>query len=113
MINRIGFLVLFFLFPLQILAQDVPDSVKTTSDPWFGSDKVKHFTLSYFLTVAGTVVIKKETQSSHPEIPAAAGVLLLGIGKEIRDGLTPGNHFCLKDLIWDVAGLTLAVGLLK
>lgn len=87
--------------------------MQTKPDSWVGDDKIKHITLSYALTVAGTVILKKETHSSHPEISAAAGVLLLGIGKEIRDAFTPGNHFCFKDLAWDVAGLTLAVGLLR
>lgn len=113
MISRFGLVLLFSFFPLQIPAQGVPDSVQTPSDSWLGPDKIKHFTISYVLTVAGTVVIKRETTSPQPEIPAATGVILLGIGKEVKDGFTPGNHFCFKDLIWDVAGLALALGVLK
>ncbi|MBN8705140.1 MAG: DUF2279 domain-containing protein [Bacteroidetes bacterium] len=113
MIKLFGLFLFLFAFPFCASAQNGQELANTTSDSWLGDDKIKHVTLSYVLTVAGTVVIKKETQSPNPEIPAAAGVLLLGIGKEIRDSFQPGNHFCFKDLVWDAAGLLLAVGLLR
>ncbi|MFH0921409.1 MAG: VanZ family protein [Fibrobacterota bacterium] len=77
-------------------------------DPFFGEDKAKHFLLSAcmagFITYGVTL---NSRQGPDRAITAACGITLsMGLLKEVHDARTPGNHFCLKDLFWDMAGIT-------
>lgn len=63
---------------------------KKCNDSWTGADKHKHFAICLLLSIL---------------CPMAA--VIAAIGKEIYDAMRPGNHFCLKDLVADLAGMVL------
>ncbi len=109
--NKVCFL-LFLLISFPVFAADPPDSLSVCRDSWTGRDKLSHFTLSFFLTVSSSVVIHREAKTDHFLLPAAGIAAGAGVAKEIRDSVTPGNHFCFKDLVWDAAGILVAAGLL-
>ena len=69
-----------------------------------GKDKILHFSISLCLTVSlGWIV---------GILAGAAITLVIGIGKEMYDKKTPGNHFCFGDLAADLAGIVLGTGIL-
>lgn len=63
-------------------------NMRKCNDKWTGTDKRKHFAVCLLLSIL---------------CPPMA--VIAAIGKEIYDALTPGNHFCLKDLVADLAGM--------
>ncbi len=77
-------------------------------DRWFGSDKLKHFFLSFGTT--GFARAGAETMGAGDAArwiaPAVAG--LAGIGKELSDH-SRGWGFSLRDLVWDAAGVAAAL----
>lgn len=64
------------------------------TDEWFGEDKVWHFAISVALTIL------------HPLIGIG-----MAIGKELHDMNTEGNHWCWKDMVADLLGIGLGVGI--
>jgi len=60
------------------------------NDKRTGTDKRKHFAVCLLLAIL---------------CPLAA--MIAAIGKEMDDAMTPGNHFCLKDLVADLAGMAV------
>ena len=86
----------------------------TYSDQWLGDDKFKHFTASAF--IGTTTGIELQRFHSSQQDAVAVGVLTsfsVGLAKEIYDGAKPDNHFCYKDLTWDLLGIGLSVILLN
>lgn len=80
-------------------------------DPWFGSDKALHFSVSGGLAMASYGAAT--TFSDSPKVRVAYGAsvaLLAGIGKELWDASGNGNP-SLRDLTWDVMGTAVGVTL--
>jgi uncharacterized protein YfiM (DUF2279 family) len=104
--------------PAAIRIRPVPgraasqDTIPELPDRWFGSDKLKHFFLSFGTT--GFVRAGAETVGAGDAArwiaPAVAG--LAGIGKELSDR-SRGWGFSLRDLAWDAAGVVAALLALK
>jgi putative lipoprotein len=96
-------------------------SVATTAradepeDPWFGQDKVIHYTVSAGIAgggyVAGALIFDTR---AHALAVGAGAAALAGIGKELADLGGYGDP-SWKDLCWDglgmVTGLALAWGI--
>ncbi|OGJ86777.1 MAG: hypothetical protein A2268_13985 [Candidatus Raymondbacteria bacterium RifOxyA12_full_50_37] len=85
-------------------------SALPAGDPFFSDDKAQHFLVS---TVAVGALHYALTQKAKVDDGQALTigcslVLSLGIAKEIRDSRKQNNFFSLKDLFWDVAGISLA-----
>lgn len=82
------------------------------TDRWAGRDKLSHFAFSLGVVGLSHHLLSAESGFSGPRARShAAGVAVsLGLAKEIRDGASPGNIFCLKDLAADLLGT--AAGLL-
>lgn len=59
-------------------------------DLWKGLDKKKHFFVCLILSILCPVI-----------------AIIASIGKEIYDSKQSGNHFCWKDIVADVIGITL------
>lgn len=59
-------------------------------DSWFSKDKFKHFGASYAWAVV------------HPMAAVGAGVT-----KEYCDSEDKDNHWCWKDIVWDLLGTVL------
>jgi uncharacterized protein YfiM (DUF2279 family) len=74
------------------------------NDPWFGVDKVEHFTMSFFIEGAAYAGLRG-AKLEHGASLAGASVatLVAGLGKEFRDR-RQGRGFSVRDLAWDVAG---------
>jgi uncharacterized protein YfiM (DUF2279 family) len=93
---------------LAVLLPGRPEaSTRACSDRWLGRDKAAHFALSLALTGYSHHLLRYEQQKSGSYSRNASMVITLGwgISKEARDGHSPGNHFCFKDLAADLAGL--------
>lgn len=58
------------------------------NDVWNGQDKRKHFLVCFVIAIVNPVI-----------------ALLAAIGKEIYDVIHPNNHFCWKDILFDIAGI--------
>jgi uncharacterized protein YfiM (DUF2279 family) len=77
-------------------------------DSFLSEDKAKHFLFSSFLTgsISYIAAVNPNVKSERP--PAVGCSITLGIGilKEIYDATKPDNRFSVKDLIWDVLGIS-------
>ena len=58
------------------------------NDIWNGEDKLKHFLVCFGLAICNPLIS-----------------ILAAIGKEIYDAVHPKNHFCWKDVLFDIAGI--------
>ena len=80
-------------------------------DPWFGFDKVQHFTFSFLVTVGGQYALTdKAGIRARGALPAsvAAGAAV-GLAKEVYDARRRGGSgFSRRDLAWDALGLGAA-----
>jgi putative lipoprotein len=74
------------------------------SDPWFGSDKLKHFFLTAFIQTV-TYSTLRLTNADHRSsiLGASAASAAAGVTKEMIDRRRYGL-FSVKDLLWDAAG---------
>ena len=87
----------------------------TFNDSWFGRDKAHHFLTSAFLATSGYYYCREEKFLSgfHSQQGAICFSISLGLFKEVKDGLKPGNVFSFQDLIADVLGTALGVVLIS
>lgn len=77
-------------------------------DPWLAEDKIQHFTLSAAATTIGYGAASVALERDGALLAAGVTALGLGVAKEVRD-LRAGRAFSLKDLVWDAAGVALAL----
>lgn len=80
------------------------------ADPWVGQDKLQHLALSF---AAGTYGygVARFAMAPQPAAWTGAGLALAaGVTKEIVDHRA-GGGFSLRDLVWDAAGVALALTL--
>ena len=119
------FLILFVVLPLE--AQDIgrllqksdqipsSNSDSTNNEGWFSSDKGFHFLGSFMTTVAGAKSFERFSNwESKPSIIVAASVSFsIGLGKEIYDSSRPDNKFSYKDILANVAGILVGIGVLQ
>ena len=81
------------------------------ADPWFGTDKVKHFFLGFFLqSVAYSSLRATKLGHESSLIGSTALSAGVGLGKELVDGRR--TRFSPRDLVWDAAGIGAATVLL-
>ncbi len=89
----------------------MPGMRKTLSDPWFGQDKLLHFSAGF--AIPGMTyhfyINKLNGEEQRGKVYAVSLTALLAFGKEFYDQKKKG-HFSWKDLAW--GGLGLAVGYL-
>jgi uncharacterized protein YfiM (DUF2279 family) len=80
-------------------------------DPWFGTDKLLHFSVSAALSGGGYAASALVLEEPPARALAGAGFsLTMGIGKELYDLHTDGDP-SMRDLVWDVAGTAVGVGI--
>jgi len=87
----------------------------TVSDSWISRDKVHHFLTSAFLTTSGYYYsreVRKYSIVPSRQIAVSFSVSL-GLLKEIRDGVRPGNAFSWKDLAADVLGTAAGIIIIR
>ena len=83
-------------------------TVNGRSDPWFGKDKLYHFTVAGVIG-AGTSAVACNNGASEQEAPmiGLSVVLGLGTGKELYDKYIQHTYWSWKDMFWNVIGGTL------
>ena len=87
-------------------------SQEPNPDPWFGTDKVRHFFTSAAVQGLGYGALRS-ADLDHPEslLGASALTAILGLGKELHDRRR-GYGFSVRDLVWDAAGAAAISALL-
>lgn len=90
------------------ISSPVKDFEEKPQDSWVGEDKFKHFTASFWVTGISANITHHSTSPSDALAVGIGLSLTVGLAKEIRDGFQPGNHFCWKDLVWDLLGVISA-----
>lgn len=88
--------------------QNIQDSTEVIlEDPWFGYDKVQHFTFSLLWVLSAQYVAVNKiglTETEAAPISVGSGAAL-GLLKEVRDGKKRNNRFSVRDLIANGVGL--------
>lgn len=84
-------------------------------DKWLSSDKAFHFASSAFMTAGGFYFLHQEQKIECDKslLISAAVSLAFGIGKEIYDRRHPKHVASWKDVAADVAGIGVAILILK
>lgn len=83
-------------------------------DNWFGIDKIKHFFISAFIESVSYSALQAAKVNPRPAMAGAIGVsAAFGVGRELHDKRTPGNHFSYRDLTWDALGIGAGAVMLK
>jgi putative lipoprotein len=87
-----------------------PTPVPSDRDPWFGRDKLLHFTASALIQSASHAVLRANGRDYGAASREAAVVTVAaGVGKELWDRHRK-RDFSLRDLTWDgIGGATGAV----
>ncbi|HJQ19961.1 MAG TPA: hypothetical protein VJ867_06385 [Gemmatimonadaceae bacterium] len=87
--------------------------VLVTTPPIFGSDKAKHFLMSFLMQSTGYSLGRTfGLNRASSQVVGGAGVAAVGIAKELHDRKV-GKGFSLADLAWDAAGGVAAASLLN
>jgi putative lipoprotein len=84
----------------------------TYEDPWLRIDKTQHVIGSTIMSIFFIKTFQKQGNST--ELSTYKGVsitLAVGITKEIFDSKDPNNKFSWKDLLADIIGTSLGVGI--
>lgn len=91
------------LSPAPARAGRIPQE-RRGADPWFRSDKVKHFFVSFFIQSASYAALRAADVKHGGAIGGASTVTAgFGIGKELHDRRR-GAKFSVRDLVWDGLG---------
>jgi uncharacterized protein YfiM (DUF2279 family) len=114
---------LFLICLLATAAKSAePDSVRVepvskmsvSRDAWFAWDKFHHFATSALLVCSGSAVLNTVESSRSECLRWGVGFSFsMGLMKEFLDMRKPGNHFCWKDLVADLAGIGLGVWIME
>jgi uncharacterized protein YfiM (DUF2279 family) len=81
--------------------------------PIFGSDKAKHFLMSFLVQSAGFSIGRTVgLNRASSQIVGAAGVASVGVAKELHDRAVK-KGFSFADLAWDAGGGLAAASLLN
>ncbi len=87
----------------------------TQVDRWLAADKAKHAGVSFLLTLSGQYAFTSKAGLSEMEaLPLSMGVSAsIGLAKELYDWkLSPTRTFSLRDLVADLFGIVLALGII-
>ncbi len=83
-------------------------------DPWLAKDKAQHFFGSFFITGLNMQLLRRGGLELNSSRRIAAGISFsIGLGKEIRDSRQKNNIFSVPDLVADMAGIGLALLLIR
>ena len=90
-----------------------PDGLaQAPPDRWLAPDKLRHFFLSFGSTGFAFAASRAAGADRDADWIASAAAALAGLGKEISDHRR-GWGFSLRDLVWDGAGIAIAILILK
>lgn len=77
-------------------------------DRWFAPDKLRHFFLSFGATGVTYAALRAADERAVADWLSPSATMLAGLAKEIVDQ-SRGWGFSLKDLVWDAAGVAVAM----
>jgi uncharacterized protein YfiM (DUF2279 family) len=82
-------------------------------DPWFGTDKIKHFALAGFANSMSYATLRA-LDVSHGRAQGASLTITISLSalKEFRDRRA-GRSFSARDLAWSAAGAVASAALLS
>jgi putative lipoprotein len=81
-----------------------PPAQAAEPDPWFGRDKVMHFTVSFALAGTSYAAAAGCTKRTSLRVLSGAGIALsAGLAKELADQYS-GRGLSWRDLTWDAVG---------
>jgi putative lipoprotein len=84
---------------------------RADDDPWFGQDKVLHFTLSAAIAGGGYAAAVPFTDDRRWRLGVGAGLAIAaGAGKEISDRYDGGDA-SWRDFTWDLIGTATGIGI--
>ena len=96
--------------PGAAAAQTPPQKVAIDPDPWFGTDKALHFSISAGIAGGGYGITSAFTPKLWPRLAIGGGVAIaVGAGKELLDMAGLGDP-SWKDFAWDVIGVAVGLG---
>ena len=91
-------------FALAFLLAARPAAQAAEPDPWFGRDKVMHFSVSFALAGNGYADTAAFSKRTSVRVLSGAGIALsAGIAKELYDQYE-GRGLSWRDLTWDAIG---------
>ncbi len=92
------------------------DSSKASQvvDPWFGFDKVQHFTFSFLWTLSSQYMLenKMEIDDNSVIYLSSGSAFSAGLIKEINDQRKPQGYFSKRDLVANSLGIVCAVAVI-
>jgi len=99
----------------SIRPRETKNRYQAVYDGWFSYDKGYHLLGSFMMTIAADKSLNQftGTKEEQARVWAASFTFGFGLGKELFDATRPGNHFSWKDLLADLAGITLGLVLLN
>ncbi len=99
------------IFTVQKIVLSLPEH---RPDPWLAKDKARHFFGSFFITGLNIQLLRRGGMELNSSRKIAAGISFsIGLGKEIRDSRQKNNIFSVPDLVADMAGIGLALLLIR
>ncbi|NQV38607.1 MAG: DUF2279 domain-containing protein [Candidatus Marinimicrobia bacterium] len=83
-------------------------------DPWFGFDKVQHFTFSFLWTLSSQYIIenKMEIDDNNVIFLSSGSAFSAGLLKEFYDQRKPQGYFSKRDLVANSLGVMCAVAVI-
>lgn len=107
-----------WLSPTSLFGQSTAaeDSTRAQQkEPWHSADKYSHFTVSALLTAGQFFVLHERAQLSENRALTAAmtSTAVIGIAKEVYDGVSGKGTASVKDVVADFAGIALVVAFIK
>ncbi|MBK9259177.1 MAG: hypothetical protein IPM54_05015 [Polyangiaceae bacterium] len=95
---------------LASLVTALPVRADPPTEPWFGADKAKHFTISAALAATGYGLSALAIDGRKNRVVLGATLALgAGYSKEVLDAVGFGTP-SWKDFVWDVLGTGVGVG---
>jgi uncharacterized protein YfiM (DUF2279 family) len=86
--------------------------VPQVTDRWFAEDKMRHLSMAFASTSFGHAAARAAGIGSGTATAlGAAAAAVASVGKEVFDRRA-GGIFSYRDLVWDAAGILLAIGML-
>ena len=127
MIRYVYLLIFFFLsFPHKIysniyeindrssliFSSEKEDSIKKANRPdkWLAIDKLQHFSYSCFISLGCQyVLVNKFNNGEKDALPLSSSLSFsAGLLKELNDNRGKNGYFSIKDMVANLAGITVA-----
>ena len=110
----LGSFTLGLVFTVPLSASDKGSEQKTgehaARDKWIAIDKVQHFSYSCLISLGCQYIfVNKYKKSETNSLPLSSGLSFsAGLLKELNDNRGEKGYFSIKDMVANLAGITVA-----